>query len=617
MYLLNMEEVNNMSVDESVKTKEQWYDLNKYKGEVQTFVGKKKLDLDVTSTMEQVYNRLYRVCFSGVTESDIERFPHTAEVFKVYKTALIEACLSGYSALVEVEGEDAESILKAPSVKQAMTKQFKGMALLENLSADTLDDWVLKGEAISYIKLKEKTEEYRVKETLKDATTGEEVLSFKIKQGVTYQNLDIERIDPLDFYVDALDYQKDPIGCTKIIRSWIDVKTLLSSDAYPLLSKEDKDAIIAGVGKNGTTNFAFFSWSAQGSDSQRNRTDKNKIEVLTFNGDFITSDNKILNNINAVLVGGRIASVRYNTVSTNRIIYAPYKVDRQTHRGISPLSVTLPVNNLINKVTDMFIKNLDDVSNPIMMYQAGSISAQQLKEARRKREIEYNDIGAKPEFFVPPASSPNGLQLMELVLNQNKNVLGLNNYMMGDSSGSVRTAEESSILFQKANARMRVETDVFSYRFLLSLFNSFYAFNRELALGFDNPLEDIYSDPMLKVSISTNAAKADKQGELQRLMQMLNLPIAQMIFSNLTPEQIVLAVRYLMAKSDLTDCDNLLQLVDSAGNPQIPTPVDKNGNPLPEEEVPTEQDIPMEQDVPVEQGVPIEQIMNNMPQIQE
>lgn len=565
-----------MSIDEKITTKEQWYDLNKYKGEVQTFVSQKRIDLDVTSQMEKNYDILYRICYSGATESDIERFPHAAEVFKVYKTALIESCLSGYTALLEAEGEDGENVLKAPKVKKAMIKQFKGMALLENLSSETLDDWVLKGEGVCYIKLKEKVEEFRVKEKLIDENTGEEILSFKMKQGVTYQNLDIERIDPLDFYVDAYDYQKDPLGCTKIIRSYIDSKTLLTSDAYPLLSKEDKEAIITSVGRNGVGG-SYFNWGvATNTRANYNRTDKDRIEVLTFNGDFITSDNKVLSNINAVLVNNRIASIRYNTVSTNRIIYAPYKVDRMTHRGISPLTVTLPVNRLINKVADMFIKNMEDVSNPWLLYQKGSISAQQLKEARRKKEIEYNNIGGKPEFFSPPAAAPNGLQLMEMILQQNKNVLGLNNYIAGDSSGSVRTAEESAILFQKANARMRVETDVFSYRFLLTLFDAFYAFNRELALAYDNPLEEIYADPNLKISISTNASKADREGELQRLMNMLNLPIAQMIFSNLNPEQVVLAVRYLMAKAELTDGDNLLQLVDAAGAPQSPEQGDED-----------------------------------------
>ena len=237
----------------------------------------------------------------------------------------------------------------------------------------------------------------------------------------------------------------------------------------------------------------------------------------------------------------------------------------------------MPVNNLINKVTDLFIKNLEDTSDPWLLWSKGSFSSQQAKEARRKKELEYNSPdGAKPEFWMPPPTNPAGLQLMELILTQNKNVLGLNNYLSGDTTGSVRTAEESAILFQKANARMRVETDVFSYRFMLPLFVSFYAFNRELALAYDNALDPIYEDPKLKISISTNASKADREGELQRLMSMLNLPIAQMVFSNLNPEQTVLAVRYLMAKAQLTDGDNLLQLINSNGETQVPQEGDED-----------------------------------------
>ena len=61
---------------------------------------------------------------------------------------------------------------------------------------------------------------------------------------------------------------------------------------------------------------------------------------------------------------------------------------------------------------------------------------------------------------------------------------------------------------------------------------------------------------------------------------MLNLPIAQMIFSNLTPQQTIVAVRYLMAKANLKDADNLLELVDKDGNTtQLPA-MDGDGNPV-------------------------------------
>ena len=552
--------------DETITTKQEWYDVTKYKDEIQQFVKGKRAELDVTSNMEKTYNTLYRIVYAGTEEGDVERFPYAAESFKIYKSALIESCLQGYSALLEISGNDGQSTLKTPQLKQVMTDQFKGMALLEKLSGDTLDDWILKGEAVSFIKLKTNREEYRVRQVVTDENTGEEIIKFSLKQGVSYDNLEIERIDPLDFFVDGVEYQKDPIGCTKIVRSYIDAKTLLTSDAYPLLTTEDKRGIIERANKNGN-GLNYFSWGTHTSRTGYSRTDKEQIEVLTFYGDFITSDNKVLCNIKATLVGNQIAFCKYNGVSTQRIIYAPYKIDRLTHRSISPLASTQPVNKLANRAIDMFLKNLDDVSNPWLLYQKGTISKQQVKEARKNKELEYIDNGAAPQFWTPNPAPVQGLDLINMIVEQSKNTLGLNQYMAGDTSGSVRTARESAILFQKANARMRVETDVFSYRFMLPLFNSFYAFNRELALVAQNPLNPIYADETLNVSISTNASRADKEGEMQRLMQMLQLPIAQMIFSNLQPDQVVLAVRYLMAKAELTDGDNLLELIDSAGNP--------------------------------------------------
>lgn len=555
--------------DETITVKQDWYDVSKYKDEICQFVTKKKVDLgSVLSTMQGNYVKLYRTVYSGTTESDVERFPHSAEMFKVYKAANIEASLSGYSALLEVDGEDTHSVLLAPELKKVMTKQFKSMSLLEKLSGDTLDDWILKGEAVAFIKLKTTNEQFRQKQTLYDKETGQDVASFKLVGDVQYKDIDIERIDPLDFFVDAYDYDKDPDGCTKIVRSWISAEELLTSDAYPLLTKEQKDTIISKNSKNGQGYPYIYSGSS--TDESQSKTDKDRIEVLNFYGNYITTDNKVLKNIKATIVSGTIAKAEYNPVTTNRIIYAPYKVDRMTHRSISPLACVKPVNRLINRATDMFIKNLEDAAVPWLMYSKGAISPQDRKGIRDRKEIEYQATSQPPQFWTPPFTAGQGLDLLNLVLQENKNVLGINNYITGDGGGAVRTARETAALHQAANSRMRVETDVFSYRFMLPLFNRFYTFNRELALSLEQPLNEIYSDPTLKVSISTNASRADKEGELQRLMQMLQLPISQMIFSNLAPDQVVLAVRYLMAKADLTDADNLLELVDSQGNTQSP-----------------------------------------------
>lgn len=601
--------------DEKITVKQQWYDLAKYKDEIANFVKNKRVQLDVNSKQETLYNKFYASVFAGTEESqDNERFPHMAELFKVYKSAILESSLSGYSALLGIQGDDGYSTLKIPELRKAMLEQFKGMDLLERLSGDYVDDWILKGETAAFLKYKETKEEWRMKQTVEDVETGTQLMSFTLKEGVNYENIDLERIDPFDIFIDAIDYEKDPLGCVKVIRSYIDAKTLLTSDAYPLLSQQDKQDILVKVQqRNGSDSSLYFTWDIA-TDPKKTvaKSNRNQVEVLTFYGDYITDDYKVLSNIKAVIIDGRTADVRYNESSTPRIIYAAYKVDRQTHRGISPLCSGLPINRLVNKATDLFIKNLDDVANPIMMWQKGTFNRVQAREARKNRELEFTSLESKPEFFGPPQVSQNGIPLIQMLLDENKAMLGLNSYMAGDSTGAVRTAQESSILFQKANARMRVETDVFSYRFMLPLFTSFYALNRELALAFEHPLKPIYADPQLKVTISTNAAKADKEGELQRLMQMLNLPIAQMIFSNLSPRQVILAVRYLMAKADLDDADNLLELTDSeTGETSTPPPdaidtKNSRGNPQDEEyggdispetdEVP--QDIP--QDVSID-----------------
>lgn len=590
-------------IDETITSKEVWYDLKKYKAEIGSFVKQKKIDLYRTSKMRSLYEQLYKSVYSGTIQGDKERYPHTQEMFKVYKASLIESSLSGYSALVEISGEDGNSTLKIPELKKVMTKQFKGMSLIEKLSGATLDDWILKGEAVGFIKLKRDKEEYRIKETLVDQESGEPVIRFTMKQAVSYDHLDIERIDPFDFFVDALDYERDPRGCAKIVRSYISAKELLSSDAYPLLSKEDIEGIVSSSGRNGQT-YTGFMGSITGTDGiSTSQTAAKRIEVLTYYGDYVTSDNKVLRNIKVVLVGNCVADIKYRDVNTNCIIYAAYKVDDDTHRGVAPIASAEVVNNLTQRVVDLFIQNLDDVCNPMMIYQKGSLSKQDAVNARSKRQLEVNNIGDRSiDWWSPPQASPQGIQLLEMILGQNKNVLGLNNYLAGDTTGVVRTARESSILFQKANARMRVETDVFNYNFMLRLFAAFYAFNRELALAADMPLDPIYADPELKVSISTNASRADKEGELNKLLEILGMPIGQMLFSNFTPDQTLIAIRYLMAKAELSDMDNLLQLYDTQGNPTEIVDEENNSQP------PQQQGIGSQPSIPPEL---LQQMMNN------
>ena len=65
--------------DETITVKQDWYDVSKYKDEICQFVTKKKVDLgSVLSIMQGNYVRLYRTVYSGTTESDVERFPHSS-----------------------------------------------------------------------------------------------------------------------------------------------------------------------------------------------------------------------------------------------------------------------------------------------------------------------------------------------------------------------------------------------------------------------------------------------------------------------------------------------------------------------------------------------------------
>ena len=203
---------------ENIVIKEQWYNLNTYKDEIRKYIRDQKVNLGQHSDMLLNYNILYRSIFAGAKVSDKkERFPFAKEMFNTLKALLIEACVPGYSALFDDDGQNAQSILLAPHLKSVMTNQFRNIALIEKITDKGFFDWLLKGEIVAFVKLKQITERYRKKEELTDALTGEKVLQFKIETGVTYEDLDIEFIDPLDFYVDAVDYEKDPKGCPKLI----------------------------------------------------------------------------------------------------------------------------------------------------------------------------------------------------------------------------------------------------------------------------------------------------------------------------------------------------------------------------------------------------------------
>ena len=274
---------------ENVVIKENWYDLNKYKDELTKFIKDKKRDLGRHSSMLKNYNILYRSIFAGAEESDEERFPFAKEMFNTMKSILIEACVPGYSAIMECEGRNSHSILEAPKLKKVMTDQFKNIALIEKITDKAFFDWFLKGEVCAFIKLKQTTERYREKETLSDEETGEKILSFKVETGVTYEDLDVEFIDPLDLYIDAIDYEQDPKGCPKMIRSYISSRELLTNKTnYKLLSDEDKQAIIKKY-TNKDTGYPFI-YASPVEGETFSKTSDNQIEVITYRGDYVTND---------------------------------------------------------------------------------------------------------------------------------------------------------------------------------------------------------------------------------------------------------------------------------------------------------------------------------------
>lgn len=566
-----------LSRAENVVIKEKWYDLDKYSDEIAGFITDRRKVLGHHSRMWKIYEILYANIFTGAEKTDLKQhYPYLKELYNTYASTIIEACLPGYSALFTADPDNAPTVLLTPHLKEVMIKQLKSIALIESMTSTTIPDWLCKGEACFFMRLRQTTEKYREKEVVNDLESGEDLLSFKVNTFVTYSDIVFDPIDPLDLYIDAMDYKKDPRSAVKIIRSYISARELLTDKTnYPKLTVEDKRTIIQ---KMATTDRYANEYNRNGDDYSQSKTAANQIEVLTFMGDYVTKDGVLLTNIKAITVEGKLAFLEYNPVDTCQIIYAPYFIDRETHRGISPLASVIPINDLANKCVDLFIGNMEDVSNPILLYTAGSLGLDDTSW-KIKKQLEYQDgIGTKPEFYAPPEISPNGMNLLEVLLNQQKEVLGLNRYMAGDTSGAVRTAQESQILFQKANARMRVETDVFSYNLLLPLITAFYSFNRELALAADNPLDEVYANPELAVTISTGASKADSEGELQKLMQILSLPaISQPIFQWCAEtDNMPLAVRYLFSKFGLTDADNILGLLK---NPEEIPEVNNEGDP--------------------------------------
>lgn len=562
---------------EQYEVKEAWYDLKPYACEIAGFIRERKNLLGNHSTMYKIYDILYRNIFLGAEGTDKNKnYPYLKELYNIYKSCIIEACLPGYSALLSMDARNASSVLLIPKLKEVMIKQLKSISALENINVNELVDFILKGEAAAFVKLKETTETYREKEEVTDLETGEKLLRFNVRTNVTYRDLVIDPIDPLDLYIDGYDYMKNPKSCPKIVRSYISKRDLLTDKTnYPMLSEQDKQEIIA---KAESDKEHANIRTTNGEDYSQSRTAANQIEVLTYLGDYVTTDGKLLTNIKAVVVEDKTGLLEYNGVDSIQLVYGSYFLDRETHRGISPLACVLPIEGLANRCVDLFISNLDNVSNPVLLYTNGSIGSGDLRTYRDTRRLQYNDgIGNKPEFFSPPEISPGGINLLNVILDKQKDTLGLNNYIAGDTSGGVRTAQESQILFNKANARMRVETDAFSYNFLLPLMNSFYSFNRELALSVGEALDPIYENPDLAVTISTGASRADSEGENQKLMEILGMSaISQPIFQWAAESGTMpLAIRYLFSKFGLTDADNILGLMEKPD--EVPPIQDDSG----------------------------------------
>lgn len=417
----------------------------------------------------------------GKLDKNSLEIPEIYEVKETYKSHLWKSWFSSLDTMFDVQGKSKSDHFMANQQKASLIDVFRDINLALKFEKG-LDNWITKGEFIAFINWNTKTRQVRRKEYVQPANFSllnqglncdnenyselsenfafaennedgqsflwtESSAEFVIKDEIVYDGPDLTIVSPEAFVFDP-DKKEDFDSCPKIYRSWATYDEISSNKLY-----QNYKGLQEIVGKKDS------------SKTNKKAVRGDQLEVLEYWGDIKLKNGTILRNY-VLTIAGREKVIRFepNPFIINPFVFASFLEDPETKRGISPLYVAVPLNQISSTILNLQVDALRLIINKPYLAPKGSLSGKiSIKEGSI---IEY-DPALMPREPVPLdfKDALVGWDFLKFFETKIESATGVFKYMSGDSGVSKnRTATEATGLMIGQNVRLSKEVDVLNFK---------------------------------------------------------------------------------------------------------------------------------------------------------
>lgn len=254
-----------------------------------------------------------------------------------------------------------------------------------------------------------------------------------------------------------------------------------------------------------------------------------------------------------VFVGELVVNNKLDTyvamIFQRRVIYAEKGRELTVLRAVSvndknddfsPIYTVLKASELSRDVYKLIFNYNDEVSNPIRTGQ-WNLDADTWDEAKRTRYLKLSPVGStQMGVLLPGELDINGLVTIQSSLQTlAQQASGLNDYTLGESQGSVRTAAEAMMLSDSAAGILNILSNKIKAQLILPMLSDILEILKLTLNGYT----DIFNDTL---SVDTDIAKDQQEANI--LMSLINMPMFGAVIQGLQGVQALQLFRWILEK---------------------------------------------------------------------
>lgn len=232
----------------------------------------------------------------------------------------------------------------------------------------------------------------------------------------------------------------------------------------------------------------------------------------------------------------------------------------------SPIYTVLKASEISRDVYKLIFDYNDEVTNPIRTG-AWNLDSNAWEEARRTRYLKLSPVAnTQLNALLPGTLDVNGLVAIQNQIQQlSQQATGLNDYTLGESQGSVRTAAEAMMLSDSASGILNIMANKIKSQLILPCLADILEILK-IALS---DVTDIFDDSLF---VDTDIAKDQQEANL--LMSLINMPMFGAVIQGLEGAQALQLFRWILEKLHITGTASIFDMLTEQ---QLNVQQQKNG----------------------------------------